>query len=91
MASSIDTSVPAATSATSAANSSAPIIVDLGKKKRKQIKQLRQGRGKLMEEVQQTVDELKSAGTISGNAQPVVLIVRPRSARGPLGMEWPWS
>ena len=71
------------------ATQSAPIIVDLGKKKKKQIKRLREGRGKLAGEVDQVIQELKSAGKIKGNAQPVVVVVRekPRNRMG----RWNWS
>jgi len=55
-----------------------PVVVDLGRKKKKQIKQLRQGQGKLMAEVNSCVQELKDSGTISASAQPVIVIVRER-------------
>src|SRR5262249_4824943 len=54
------------------------IVVDLGKKRRKQIKQLREGKGKLMEEVSEAIQELKTSGQISGSAVPVVVVVRQR-------------
>jgi Family of unknown function (DUF6200) len=55
-----------------------PIVVDLGKHRRKSIRQLRRGEGPLMDDVRGAVEELKSAGTIAGTAQPVVIIVRQR-------------
>lgn len=55
-----------------------PVIVDLGKKRRKQVKQLRDGRGKLMDRVREVVDELRTDGTLAANAQPVLVIVRQR-------------
>jgi hypothetical protein len=65
---------------------SAPIVVDFGKHRRKRVKQLRKGRGPLMAEVARCVQELQTAGTIGATAQPVVLIVRqkPRKRLG-----WP--
>jgi hypothetical protein len=57
------------------------VVVDLGRHKRKAIKKLRQGTGKLMDEVRETVAELRGNGTISSNADPVVLIVRERRAK----------
>lgn len=69
------------------ATSHAPIVVDIGKKRRKQIKQLREGRGKLMDEVNSLLQELKTAGSISTSAQPVVIVVREkRKARS---LVWP--
>ena len=64
-----DTTKPAAKS---------PIIVDLGKKRRKSVKRLRRGTGKLMDEVNATLQELKNAGTIGAAAQPVIVVVRER-------------
>ena len=70
----------------SAAGANAPVVVDLGKHRRKRVKQLREGRGPLMAEVARAVEELQAAGTIAATAQPVVLIVRqkPRKRLG-----WP--
>lgn len=56
----------------------APVIVDMGKKTKKQIKQLRKGRGKLLDAVNDTLHELRTAGSISASAQPVVIVVRQR-------------
>jgi hypothetical protein len=56
--------------------SSSILIVDLGEKKRKQIKQLRQGRGKLFDEVNELLKDLRSTSTIPESAQPVILIVK---------------
>jgi hypothetical protein len=52
--------------------------VDLGKKRRKDVKRLRKGEGKLFDQVTSTLHELKAAGTISGNAEPVILVVRQK-------------
>jgi len=52
------------------------IVVDLGTKKRKRIKQLRKGRGKLMDRVHRCLEELKAIGTIASNAIPVVIVVK---------------
>lgn len=68
-------------------SSSAPVVVDLGAKGRKQIKRLREGRGKLLDEVNTVVSELRSAGTITASAQPVVVVVRAR--RRPRSLLWP--
>jgi|RhiMethySRZTD1v2_1073278.scaffolds.fasta_scaffold1359405_1 hypothetical protein len=57
------------------------VVVDLGKKRRKQIKQLREGRGKLMDQVNQLVSELRAAGSISAGTQPLVVVVQQRRKR----------
>jgi hypothetical protein len=70
------------------AASAAPILIDLGKHGRKRVKQLRDGRGPLMGEVAQCVDELKASGALGPDATPVVIVVRqrPRKRAGwPLG------
>ena len=37
-----------------------PIVIDLGKTRRKWIKQLKQGRGQLLDEVQQAIGEVRA-------------------------------
>jgi hypothetical protein len=64
-----------------------PIIVDLGKRKRSAIEQLRKGEGSLVEEVTGCIDELKASGAISVEAQPVVLVIREKRKSKPLF--WP--
>ena len=54
------------------------VIVDLGKKRRKAVKRLRRGTGKLLDQVKQGVDELRTAGTISAGAQTVIVVVREK-------------
>lgn len=54
------------------------VVVDLGKHKRKDIKRLRQGTGKLMDDVRDALAELRANGAISGAAEPVVLVVREK-------------
>jgi hypothetical protein len=56
------------------------IVVDLGSKSRKQVKQLRKGKGKLMDKVHECISELKASGTITGVVQPVVIVVKEKEA-----------
>lgn len=56
----------------------APIVIDLGKKSRKRVKQLRRGEGPLLKEVADAIEELKAAGTVSASAQPVIVVVRQK-------------
>jgi Family of unknown function (DUF6200) len=58
------------------------LVVDLGSKKKKQIKDLRKGKGKLMEKVNQCLNELKASGSISGSVQPVVIVVTEKVSIG---------
>jgi hypothetical protein len=56
------------------------VVVDLGTKRRKQIKQLRRGKGKLMDKVKEALRELRASNTIPSNAQPVVIVVKEQKA-----------
>ena len=60
------------------AANAAPILVDLGKHGRKRVKQLRAGRGPLMDDVVQCVEELKASGAVAGGVTPVIILVRQR-------------
>jgi Family of unknown function (DUF6200) len=58
-----------------------PVVIDLGKYSRKNVKKLRTGRpGKLMDKVHDALVVLREEGVIpsSGSAQPVVIVVRER-------------
>lgn len=58
------------------------IVVNIGKKyKKKHIRRLRKGRGRLMEKVEQMVGDLRDSGGISDDVQPVVIVVRQKSSR----------
>ncbi len=59
-----------------------PLIVDLGKRKKKDIKQLRNGTGKLVDELKDCIGELVVGGSCSADAQPIVLIVREKRKTG---------
>jgi hypothetical protein len=56
----------------------APVVLDLGKRRRKQVKQLRRGEGKLLDDINGAVEELRTAGTLSAVGQPVIVIVREK-------------
>jgi hypothetical protein len=61
--------------------SPAPIVLDLGKQRRKRIKDLRRGEGRLMDEINASIEELRTAGALAPTAQPVVVVVRQRRRR----------
>lgn len=52
------------------------VVIDLGKKSKKRIKQLRRGTGRLMDRVVDTVDQLQVDGEVDADAQIVVVVVR---------------
>jgi len=69
-----------------------PIVVDLGKAKRKRIKQLERGEGPLVEEVRQAVEQVRSGLGAEGDGKvlvPVVLLYRrkPRRQRFPFNLK----
>jgi hypothetical protein len=72
-----------------ATKTAAPIVVDLGKKSRKQIRQARQGNGKLMDEMKGVLDELRGSGALAATAQPVLVIVRQKRRKS--RMLWPMA
>ncbi len=65
-------------SETSSAPSRSVLVVDMGKHSRKSIKKLRKGEGRLLDDVNALIDELRAAGTIGDSAQPVVLVVKEK-------------
>lgn len=54
------------------------IVIDLGSRATKQVERLRKGRGKLMDEVHDALDELAANGQVSKNAQPIIVVVSER-------------
>lgn len=67
-------------------SSDTPIILDLGKKRRKVIKALKRGRGRLMDEVAQTLQEVRMGLTPEESQGkefvPIVMIYRRRQRKG---------
>lgn len=61
-----------------------PIVVDLGKHKKKQIKRLRKGKGGLMDDVGELLTELKQNGVVDEGAQPIIVVVREKADK----MRW---
>ena len=71
-------STKTAKASNSDAASAGAVVVDLGKRKRKQVRRLRKGRGKLLDEVNRTIEELQKTGAVNGDAVPIVFVVRQR-------------
>ena len=69
-----------------------PIIMDLGKEKRKRIKDLKRGRGKLMAEIARVMNETQmSLGSDADGREliPVVLIYKQKKRRKRGGLALP--
>lgn len=59
-----------------------PVVVDLGKKSGKRIKELRRGEpGKALQEVYEAVDALKAQKAIAPDSQVVIVVVRKKTSR----------
>jgi len=65
-------------SATATPTAAKPILIDLGRKKRRQINKLRNGGGPLLRQVIEVVDEFKQEGKIAESTQPLIVIVREK-------------
>jgi hypothetical protein len=67
------------------------VVVELARRRSpEQIKRLRKGQGRLIRDIDDTVHELVKSGTISADAQPVVIVVRETLASSllwPLGQD----
>lgn len=56
-----------------------PIVVDMGKKTRRQIRKLRKGKpGRLLDRVEDTIQHLRENGALADDAQPIVIVVKER-------------
>ncbi|AGC46609.1 hypothetical protein MYSTI_05330 [Myxococcus stipitatus DSM 14675] len=64
-----------------------PVFLDLGKKSAKAVKKLRKGKGRLLDDVRETLQDLQASGRVAANAQPVIVIVRakPKKKKRSLG------
>lgn len=57
------------------------IVVDLGKRKRKDVKRLRKGSGKLMARIDDLLGEMRSGGTLEAGARTVIVVVEKKSSK----------
>lgn len=54
----------------------APVVLKLGRQSAKRVRQLRRGRGRLMERVLNSFEEMQRAGVIAAGAAPVIVVVK---------------
>ncbi|MDC3955563.1 DUF6200 domain-containing protein [Polyangium jinanense] len=79
MATETVTNTKPAASAGSTASAAEPIVIDMGKKKRKLVKKLRRGKpNRLMDRIQEVLQEARDAKAIPAGAQPVVIVIREK-------------
>jgi hypothetical protein len=55
------------------------VIVDLGRKSARNVRDLRKGHGPLMDDVENCLEELQESGALTATAQTVIVIVERRS------------
>jgi hypothetical protein len=79
-------SAPAASKApekvqqTASASPPEPIIIDLGKRSRKQVRKLRRGKqGGLASRIEDAMEHLQDNGAIAAGTQPIVVVVKEKS------------
>lgn len=56
------------------------IILELAGADKDDIYEFRRGQGKIFRRVRDTIEQLKEAGEVDENAQPVIAIVRKKSS-----------
>lgn len=65
------------------AGSKEAIIIDLGKKSRKQVRRLQKGRpGRLMNRIEEAMAHLRDNGALAADVQPIVVVVKERVGGG---------
>jgi hypothetical protein len=78
-----------AAAATEAPQMREPIIIDMGKKKRSQVRKLAKGRDcALMDRIRDAIQEGVAAKAIPANAQPIIVVVKEKKQKRKLGKIW---
>ena len=70
-----------------------PIIVDVGRRSKKSIRKLKQGRGPLLDDVEYAVDQVRAQlGDIAEGKEvlPVVVLVREKKVADGPAIGWPF-
>jgi len=89
MANETTTAAKSTALATPAKGDAEPIIIDLGKKNRRQVRKLRKGKsGRLLDRIGDVIAEATEAKAIPTDAQPVIIIVREKKKRNKAGKMW---
>ena len=58
------------------------LILDMGSRSKKQIKRLRKGKGRLMQNLQDTLDALRGEGQLSSENPVVIVVKEKRKSKG---------
>ena len=77
---------------TAKSSSIEPIIINLGKKNRLQVRKLRRGKpGRLLDRVQEAIDQLRANGDMAAGTKPVVIVIRQRAKNQGRRMAKAWG
>lgn len=68
---------------------SSPVIIDIGKQRRKRVRQMRKGRGKLFQEIMHAVESLKAESAVGRDSVPVIVVVREKPSKNSLSLPLP--
>lgn len=69
-----------------------PIIINLGKKNRRQVRKLRRGKpGRLLDRVQEAIEQLRATGDMAAGTKPVVIVIRERAKNRGRRMAKAWG
>jgi hypothetical protein len=71
-----------------------PIVIDLGKQRPKLVKQLKEGRGKLWDEVADVIDEVGEQLGAEANGKtlvPIILVYRKKPRRRSINPLFPFA
>jgi hypothetical protein len=58
------------------------VLIDLGRKSQRDVRDLRKGRGPLIDDIEDAVEELKEDGALSGSQTVVVIVEKNLFGRG---------
>jgi hypothetical protein len=64
-----------------ASSGNEPLVIHFGKQRKRRIKQLTKGEGRLFEELTQSIKELQASGTVAPNVQPIIVVVKEKRKR----------
>ena len=66
-----------------------PIVIDMGKKTRRQVRKLRRGKpSRLMDRIREVLDDARQAKAIPANAQAMVVVVREKKLKSKVSKLW---
>jgi hypothetical protein len=62
------------------------VVADLGSRRAKSIRRLKQGNGRLLDDSEKLMQQLKVDGVVTEGAVPIIVVVKEKRRRGLLSM-----